>query len=47
MSEWIGQGWGDSRIEVNEDIKSWWLAEIGTDFWLHGSADLFEVLRAD
>jgi len=37
--------WGDSRVQVNAVIKERWLAEIGSDFWLHGSQKLFEILQ--
>ena len=37
--------WGDSRVQVNEVIKERWLAEIGSDFWLHASQKLFEILQ--
>ena len=36
--------WGDSRLQMNEIIKTNWLAEIEQPFWLHGSADLFDTL---
>ncbi len=37
--------WGDSRVQVNSDIRSRWLNEIGnTDFWLHGDEGLEKQL---
>ena len=36
--------WGDSRVQVNPDIRAKWLAEINTPFWLHGTPGLFETL---
>jgi hypothetical protein len=37
--------WGDSRIQANALIRERWLAEIGTESWLHGGPDLFDTLR--
>ena len=36
--------WGDTRVQVNTDIRAKWLAEINTGFWLHGAPDLFKTL---
>lgn len=36
--------WGDSRTEVNADIRAKWLAEIEGTAWLPGSATLFTQL---
>ena len=39
--------WGDSRLQVNTSIREHWLAEIDSDFWLHGSLKLFRILQGD
>ena len=36
--------WGDSRVQVNDEIKARWLAEIQRDLWLNASPGLFEFL---
>jgi hypothetical protein len=36
--------WGDSRVQVNEQIRERWLAEIEQDFWLNADPKLFETL---
>ncbi|MBA7533571.1 hypothetical protein ES705_25812 [subsurface metagenome] len=41
---WSGQGWGDSRVEVNAYILDKWLSEITENKWLNGSPDLFTQL---
>ena len=41
---WANQGWGDCRLQVNDVIAERWAAEMDSDFWLHGSADLFALL---
>lgn len=37
--------WGDSRVEVNATIRQKWLDEMNSNFWLHGSPDLFNQLQ--
>jgi len=37
---WSGQGWGDSRIQVNEYVKEQWLIEMGKDPWIMASDSL-------
>ncbi len=39
--------WGDSRIESNAAITTKWNAEINTNFWLHGSTNLFNILGSN
>jgi len=36
--------WGDTRVEAHAEITNKWLQEISTDFWLHGSEQLFDQL---
>ena len=37
--------WGDSRLQVNADIRRHWLSEVSNDlFWLHGDRDLVDRL---
>jgi len=42
---WSGQGWGDTRIQVNSFVQEQWLNEINNDNWLISSEDLFEQLQ--
>ena len=44
QSQWQGQGWGDSRVQVNGAVKENWLAETSQDDWLKASETLFEQL---
>ncbi len=41
---WAGQGWGDTRVEMNETVKSQWLLEVSKNIWLNGSDSLFKQL---
>jgi hypothetical protein len=45
QSMWAGQNWGDTRIENSATIKTKWLAEINTSFWLKASPTLFQTLN--
>lgn len=45
QSMWTGQGWGDSRVEINDVVKTNWLGEMAKDNWLLASNDLFETLQ--
>ncbi|MCX6183323.1 MAG: T9SS type A sorting domain-containing protein [Bacteroidetes bacterium] len=45
QSMWAGQNWGDTRIENSNTIKTKWLAEINTSFWLKASPTLFTTLN--
>lgn len=45
QSMWAGQGWGDSRVEVNEIVKANWLNEVGAEDWLLSSTELFNDLQ--
>ncbi len=36
--------WGDSRVHVNEHIKTKWVEELSKEVWLHGSPELFGIL---
>jgi len=42
---WQGQGWGDSRVEVNEGVQEYWLNRTNQDEWLKASPTLFEDLK--
>jgi hypothetical protein len=44
QSMWQGQGWGDSRVQVNEVIMENWQNEIQKDSWILASDSLFELL---
>ncbi len=39
-----GKGWGDARIEANDDVKEHWLKETGSARYLHASDDLFNKI---
>jgi hypothetical protein len=41
---WVGQGWGDSRIQVNEIVSTNWKTEIKSGKWLFGDENLFNLL---
>jgi hypothetical protein len=45
QSMWQGQGWGDSRVEVNSHVKQEWINEINKDTWMLASDTLFEHLQ--
>ncbi|MEL6391438.1 MAG: glycosyl hydrolase, partial [Bacteroidota bacterium] len=34
---WIGQGWGDSRVQINEQVRQLWAVEMGKSVWVAGS----------
>jgi PKD repeat protein len=36
---------GDSRIQANATIKTKWITEVNTSFWLHSSSTLFSTLQ--
>ena len=44
QSMWEGQGWGDSRVEVNDFILDAWLSEINQEKWMNSSPELFDLL---
>lgn len=44
---WSGQGWGDSRIQVNSYVEEQWRDEIENNNWLLSDEHLFEALRFD
>lgn len=44
QSMWTGQGWGDSRVQVNEVVKQNWQEEMGMDPWIIASDSLFDFL---
>lgn len=46
QSMWQGQGFGDSRVQVNAIVKQKWLAEVSTSFWLNASSTLFQTLTS-
>lgn len=41
---WKGQGWGDSRVQINPALLKHWHDEISNDLWLQSSAELFDAL---
>ena len=44
QSMWQGQGWGDSRVQVNEVVKNKWQDEIRENSWILASDSLFRAL---
>ena len=42
---WRGQGWGDSRVQINSDVKTNWENEIANEQWLLAGEDLFDLLK--
>ncbi len=44
---WNGQGWGDSRVQVNETILNNWISEIENGTWLTANDTIFEQLAYD
>lgn len=47
QSMWRGQGWGDSRVQVNEFVKNTWTKELAKSPWLMSSDTLFQSLELD
>lgn len=47
QSLWDGEGWGDSRVQIDETIEANWRAEIAKDAWMLASETLFEELEYD
>ncbi len=41
---WVGQSWGDARLEKNAETKSLWLKEIAQERYLKASPGLFHSL---
>lgn len=41
---WKGQGWGDSRVEIDPLVKEKWLKEISRDQYVRSSSRLFKQL---
>ena len=41
---WNDGIWGDSRVQVNEYIKTKWLEELNKNFWMNASDNLFDSL---
>ncbi len=44
---WIGQGWGDSRIQANDLIKERWEKEMRKTYWIMADDGLFKDLGYD
>ncbi|PWJ38498.1 fibronectin type III domain-containing protein [Sediminitomix flava] len=50
MWRWPDAGngfWGDTRIETNDYVSQQWAAELAKDSWIHGSENLFAILKGD
>ncbi|MFK7905498.1 MAG: glycoside hydrolase family 26 protein [Chitinophagales bacterium] len=45
QSMWVGQGWGDSRVEVNDFVQTAWNNEIQKEVWLTANNSLFDELN--
>jgi len=44
QSMWVGQGWGDTRIQTNSTVESNWKSRTGGSRYLHSSTDLFDAI---
>lgn len=42
---WVGQGWGDSRVQVNDYVLEQWQREVNQEKWVKASETLFEALQ--
>ena len=42
---WFGQGWGDSRLQINEFVQAAWRREMEQTVWLHANQQLLEQLN--
>lgn len=40
---WHGQGWGDSRVQIHEEVRQLWATEMEKNVWLSGEKLLFEI----
>ena len=47
QSIWSGQGWGNSKVQVNETIKQYWIDEITSEKWLNKSDNLYNLIGFD
>lgn len=45
--QWSGQGWGDSRVQVNETIFQNWMNEVSNEDWIMASDTLFDLLQLE
>ncbi|MEQ9299597.1 MAG: glycosyl hydrolase [Cyclobacteriaceae bacterium] len=43
--QWNGQGWGDSRVQVNETVLFNWSEEVSEDKWIVASDTLFQSMQ--
>lgn len=41
---WNGNGWGDSRVQVNEPVKQWWVKKMAEPGYLHGPEGLYRAI---
>jgi hypothetical protein len=41
---WKGQGWKDSRVQINPDVKQSWLSETSKNKYIKSSVKLFNIL---
>ncbi len=44
QSLWTGQGWGDSRVQVNDYVLEQWQNEVNQEKWVKASENLYEDL---
>ena len=42
---WTGQGWGDSRVQIDAVVKENWETEIKKTPWIHADENLFDILN--
>ena len=45
QAQWQGQGWGDSRVQVNDFVFNAWTNEIEKDPWITASDTLFDIMN--
>ncbi len=45
QAQWIGQGWGDSRVQFNELVFQSWKEEVSGEAWIMASDSLFELMQ--
>ncbi len=44
---WRGRGWGDTRVQVNEDVTAWWTEKMARPGYLHGPEGLYQAIGFD
>lgn len=47
QSMWTGKGWGDSRIQMNDQVKTFWLNKLSEPQYLKATENLFSELAGE